>query len=89
MYILDIYVGARAVVYQESTVEAVASYLRSWENVMRNLASAFILLFVVSIPASTQSARHPFTFDDAAILHKAVAVAASPDGKSVLFRIAL
>jgi hypothetical protein len=56
-------------------------------NVMRNLASAFILISVVSIAAATQSARHPFTFDDAAALHNAVAVAVSPDGKSVLYRV--
>jgi dipeptidyl aminopeptidase/acylaminoacyl peptidase len=54
---------------------------------MRNLASAVILLFVVSIPATPQSTRHLFTFDDAATLHNAEAVAVSPDGKSVLCRV--
>ena len=54
---------------------------------MSNLAFASFFLFIVSIPAVTQNARHPFTFDDAATLHSAVAVAISPDGKSILYRV--
>ena len=57
------------------------------ENVMRHLVSASILLFVASILAFAQSARHPFTFDDAATLRSAHAVAVSPDGKSVLYGV--
>ena len=54
---------------------------------MGNLMFAFFLLFVISIPAATQSTRHPFTFDDAATLRSAAAVAVSPDGKNVLYRV--
>ncbi|MGB6251558.1 MAG: prolyl oligopeptidase family serine peptidase [Terriglobales bacterium] len=54
---------------------------------MRNLVLASVLLFVVSISASAQSTRHPFTFDDAATLRSAHAVAVSPDGKSVLYGV--
>jgi len=54
---------------------------------MRPLVFASTLLFVASISASTQSTRHPFTFDDAATLRSAHAVAVSPDGKSVLYRV--
>jgi len=57
------------------------------ENVMRHLVSASILLFVASILAVAQSARHPFTFDDAATLRSAHAVAVSPDGKSILYGV--
>ncbi len=54
---------------------------------MHNPVLASVLLFVVSISASAQSTRHPFTFDDAATLHSAHAVAVSPDGKSVLYSV--
>ena len=54
---------------------------------MSNLAFASFFLFIVSIPAVTQNARHPFTFDDDATLHSAAAVAISPDGKSILYRV--
>ena len=53
---------------------------------MRNLLSA-ILLSAISIPGTTQATRHPFTFDDAASLHSSNAVAVSPDGKNVLYRV--
>jgi dipeptidyl aminopeptidase/acylaminoacyl peptidase len=53
---------------------------------MRNLVFASFLLSFVSISAA-QSTRHPFTMDDAAKLHSAQAVAVSPDGKSVLYRV--
>ena len=53
---------------------------------MRNLVLASVLLFLVSISAA-QNALHPFTVDDAATLHSAAAVAVSPDGKSVLYRV--
>jgi hypothetical protein len=52
---------------------------------MRNLAFASIL--VLCLCASAQTSRHPFTFDDAASLHSASAVAVSPDGKTVLYRV--
>ena len=48
---------------------------------------AFVLLLAVSIAAAAQSARHPFTVDDAATLHSAAAAAVSPDGKNVLYRV--
>jgi dipeptidyl aminopeptidase/acylaminoacyl peptidase len=54
---------------------------------MRNLLFAFFLVFAISISAATQSTRHPFTVDDAATLHSAGAVAVSPDGNSVLYRV--
>ena len=54
---------------------------------MRNLLSVFVLLLAVSISAAAQSARHPFTVDDAATLHSAAAVAVSPDGKNILYRV--
>jgi dipeptidyl aminopeptidase/acylaminoacyl peptidase len=54
---------------------------------MRNFAVALILLFAFTILSNAQNARHPFTFDDAATLHHARAVAVSPDGKSVLYRV--
>jgi dipeptidyl aminopeptidase/acylaminoacyl peptidase len=46
-----------------------------------------ILFFAISISAVTQDSRHPFTFDDAASLHSALAVAVSPDGKNALYRV--
>ncbi len=56
-------------------------------DIMRNLFLAFAVLFLFSIAAATQSARHAFTVDDAATLHSAAAVAVSPDGKNVLYRV--
>lgn len=53
---------------------------------MRNLVTS-VLLFVASMPATAQNARHPFTIDDAAPLHAAAVVAVSPDGKSVLYQV--
>lgn len=54
---------------------------------MRSLAFASVLWFVFSTAASTQSSRHPFTFDDAANLHTASPVAVSPDGKNILYHV--
>jgi dipeptidyl aminopeptidase/acylaminoacyl peptidase len=54
---------------------------------MRNLVLTSVLLLAVSIAAGAQSTRRPFTFDDAASLHSAEAVAVSPDGKTVLYRV--
>lgn len=54
---------------------------------MRNLAFPSLLLFAVSISAAAQTARHPFNGDDAATLHRAQAVAVSPDGKNILYRV--
>ena len=54
---------------------------------MRNPIFALVILVAVSIAASTQSTRRPFTFDDAAGLHSAHAVAVSPDGKTVLYKV--
>ena len=52
---------------------------------MRKLAFASISL--IAIASFGQSARHAFTFDDAASLHSAAAVAVSPDGKTVLYQV--
>ena len=52
---------------------------------MRQLAFASILLLAIAAPG--QSSRHAFTFDDAASLHSAEAVAVSPDGKTVLYQV--
>ena len=54
---------------------------------MRSLVFGLVLLFVVPIPATTQSTRRSFALEDAASIHSAVAVAISPDGKSVLYRV--
>jgi len=51
---------------------------------MRTLALAAILL---AVPALAQNQRHPFTFEDAANLHSAMATAISPDGKNILYRV--
>jgi dipeptidyl aminopeptidase/acylaminoacyl peptidase len=53
---------------------------------MRNAAIASLLL-LSSIFCSAQSARHPFTIDDAATLRSAHAVAIAPDAKSILYRV--
>ncbi len=54
---------------------------------MRHPVFVSIVLLIVSITASAQSTRHPFSVDDAALLRSAAAVAVSPDGKSVLYRV--
>jgi dipeptidyl aminopeptidase/acylaminoacyl peptidase len=54
---------------------------------MRSPLFASTLLFVVSISATSQSTRHPFTVDDAATLRSAAAIAVSPNGKNVLYRV--
>lgn len=48
---------------------------------------AFAFILLLSIPAQSQTSRHAFTFDDAAGLHSAAAVAVSPDGKSILYEV--
>ena len=53
---------------------------------MRKLA-AVVLLLSSALIARAQNVRHPFTFDDAATLRHAQAVAVSPDGKSILYRV--
>jgi acetyl esterase/lipase len=54
---------------------------------MRSPLVASILLLVISITARAQNTRHAFTVDDASTLRSAAAVAVSPDGKSVLYRV--
>jgi len=54
---------------------------------MRHPVFASVILLAVSISASTQSTRHPFSVDDAALLRSAAAVAVSPDGKNILYRV--
>jgi dipeptidyl aminopeptidase/acylaminoacyl peptidase len=61
--------------------------LTSEKSIMRNFALTSILLLALSTLALTQNARHPFTFDDAASLHSALAVAVAPDGKNALYRV--
>ena len=61
--------------------------LVSLGGLMRNQLFACILVLAVSIPATTQNTRHPFTFNDVASLRQAAAVAVSPDGKNILYRI--
>lgn len=51
---------------------------------MRNLALG-VMLFAIS--ALAQNQRHAFTAEDAANLHSASAVAVSPDGANVLYRV--
>jgi dipeptidyl aminopeptidase/acylaminoacyl peptidase len=53
---------------------------------MRRLALTVTLL-AVSVCTFAQNSRHPFTIDDAASLHSANAVAVSPDGKNILYRV--
>ncbi len=54
---------------------------------MGKLTFVVIVLFALSTPASSQTAKHAFTFEDASTLRGATAVAVSPDGKSVLYRV--
>ncbi|MFZ0805277.1 MAG: hypothetical protein WAN03_03810, partial [Candidatus Sulfotelmatobacter sp.] len=51
---------------------------------MRTFALAALLL---ALPTFAQNQRHPFTFEDAATLHSATAVAVSPDGTNILYRV--
>lgn len=53
---------------------------------MKNLL-AVILPLVLWSTALAQNPKHAFTIQDAAILHRASAVAISPDGNSVLYRV--
>jgi dipeptidyl aminopeptidase/acylaminoacyl peptidase len=57
------------------------------ENPMRNLSLAAALFLMLSLLGVSQTARHAFGFDDAASLRSAAAVAVSPDGKNVLYRV--
>lgn len=59
----------------------------SMRSSTRHLAFVSIFLIVVSAFAFSQSSRHPFAIDDAAVLHSATAVAVSPDGKNILYRV--
>ncbi len=52
---------------------------------MKNHSRLALFLLVCSL-ASAQE-RHPFTFQDAATLHSAGAVAVSPDGKTILYSV--
>jgi dipeptidyl aminopeptidase/acylaminoacyl peptidase len=57
------------------------------EEIMHILTFALIVLCCSALPAASQSSRHPFTFDDAATLRSANAMAVSPDGKTVLYQV--
>jgi dipeptidyl aminopeptidase/acylaminoacyl peptidase len=52
---------------------------------MHKLTMSFIVLLAVT--AHSQTARHAFSFDDAASLRSASPVAVSPDGKSILYQV--
>jgi dipeptidyl aminopeptidase/acylaminoacyl peptidase len=54
---------------------------------MRNTASLTPLLLALSTLSPAQNARHPFTFEDAATLHRAAPTAVSPDGKALLYAV--
>lgn len=54
---------------------------------MRNFMLIATLMFATAVCGIAQSSRHTFTFDDAAALRSASAVAVSPDGKSVLYLV--
>jgi dipeptidyl aminopeptidase/acylaminoacyl peptidase len=53
---------------------------------MRKMFLLYTLL-AISTFVLAQTTRHNFTFDDAATLHSAAAVAISPDGKSILYAV--
>ena len=59
--------------------------LLGFGEAMRKLSIAFLLLSAMT--ASAQTAKHPFTVDDAATLHHAFSIAVSPDGNTVLYRV--
>jgi dipeptidyl aminopeptidase/acylaminoacyl peptidase len=54
---------------------------------MRNLASTLAFCLIMPVWAIAQNAHHPITFDDAATLRHADAIAISPDGKTLLYRV--
>lgn len=54
---------------------------------MRTLRFSAFLLLAVCSSLLAQDSRHPFTIDDASTLRSAHAVAVSPDGKTVLYRV--
>ncbi|HUI82640.1 MAG TPA: prolyl oligopeptidase family serine peptidase [Candidatus Binatia bacterium] len=54
---------------------------------MRKIAVTLAVLFFLAAILEAESTRHPFSFDDAATLRRATAVAVSPDGKTVLYRV--
>jgi dipeptidyl aminopeptidase/acylaminoacyl peptidase len=55
---------------------------------MRTFISLVVLVCVAVPPfVCAQQQRHPFTADDAATLHHAQAVAVSPDGKTILYKV--
>jgi dipeptidyl aminopeptidase/acylaminoacyl peptidase len=54
---------------------------------MRNSAFLLIVLLAGIVTVTAQDSRHPFVFEDAANLHSASAVAVSPDGNNVLYRV--
>jgi acetyl esterase/lipase len=54
---------------------------------MRNFTVLIALAFAFSLFTLGQIQPHPFTIEDAAGLHSAAAVAVSPDGKNILYRV--
>jgi dipeptidyl aminopeptidase/acylaminoacyl peptidase len=53
---------------------------------MRNLILISVVWFAPLL-AAAQNTPHPLAFDDAATLHHAEAIAVSPDGKTLLYRV--
>jgi dipeptidyl aminopeptidase/acylaminoacyl peptidase len=54
---------------------------------MRTYCLTFGVVLFVAAAVAAQTAPHPFGFDDLAALHNATAIAVSPDGKTVLYRV--
>lgn len=53
----------------------------------RAFVPILFLFFTISVSTLAQDSPHPFSIDDAASLHTALAVAVSPDGKNILYSI--
>ena len=54
---------------------------------MRNLVLTFVACLIISLLTVAQTTRHPLSFEDAATLRHADAIAVSPDGKTLLYRV--
>jgi dipeptidyl aminopeptidase/acylaminoacyl peptidase len=64
------------------------SFSFSKENQMCKSGSMILVVyFAVPILLFSQAQRHPFTADDASTLRHAQAVAVSPDGKTILYKV--
>ena len=54
---------------------------------MRRILLTFVVTLVILISAQAQSTQHPFTLEDGSALRQAQAIAVSPDGKTILYRV--